>query len=283
MKACIHNAFGIFFFLICFTLSKSEVNKDLEKPEVGKRPSKEEILLQIQEQMKTEKKRGAFEEIKNEQLDSLEVKTPDAELAIEKVNIQEEKKVFDRIHLDKQVKVREKARAEQKALIKKRNEEEEQNNNEKKINGAMEEKQETHTQVIALNEKRLRPKKETKEQIKQTDEWIERMASTIEYVEKKVQQWQKMKKMEKSEMFQSLQVKNQKQKEKAELKSEKDVTSADGTVSGVLNAFELLIRKQREVLELSDELGDEGTNALMSDYIREQEKLVWMYSAFMNK
>ena len=33
--------------------------------------------------------------------------------------------------------------------------------------------------------------------------------------------------------------------------------------------------------EVSAEVEDEGTNALMSDYIREQEKLVWMYSAFL--
>ena len=33
----------------------------------------------------------------------------------------------------------------------------------------------------------------------------------------------------------------------------------------------------------SAEANDEGTNALMSDYIREQEKLVWMYSAFLKK
>ena len=38
---------------------------------------------------------------------------------------------------------------------------------------------------------------------------------------------------------------------------------------------------QREILELSGDADDEGTNALMSDYIREQEKLVWMYSAFL--
>jgi starvation-inducible DNA-binding protein len=40
---------------------------------------------------------------------------------------------------------------------------------------------------------------------------------------------------------------------------------------------------QRELLNLSAAAGDEGTNALMSDYIRAQEKLVWMYSAFANK
>jgi len=31
------------------------------------------------------------------------------------------------------------------------------------------------------------------------------------------------------------------------------------------------------------EIDDEGTNAMMSDYIREQEKLVWMYSSYLNK
>ena len=40
---------------------------------------------------------------------------------------------------------------------------------------------------------------------------------------------------------------------------------------------------QRDLLNLSADAGDEGTNALMSDYIRAQEKLVWMYSAFVKK
>jgi starvation-inducible DNA-binding protein len=34
-------------------------------------------------------------------------------------------------------------------------------------------------------------------------------------------------------------------------------------------------------LHISGEIGDEGTNALMSDYLREQEKMVWMYSAYL--
>jgi len=32
---------------------------------------------------------------------------------------------------------------------------------------------------------------------------------------------------------------------------------------------------------MSGGAGDEGTNALMSDYIYEQEKPVWMYSAYL--
>lgn len=54
-------------------------------------------------------------------------------------------------------------------------------------------------------------------------------------------------------------------------------------VKEILNSFQTVILLQRELLSLSAEAGDEGTNALMSDYIRMQEKLVWMYSAFLNE
>jgi starvation-inducible DNA-binding protein len=50
----------------------------------------------------------------------------------------------------------------------------------------------------------------------------------------------------------------------------------------ILNSFKTIITIQRELLLLTAETGDEGTNALMSDYIRSQEKLVWMYSAYLN-
>lgn len=54
-------------------------------------------------------------------------------------------------------------------------------------------------------------------------------------------------------------------------------------VEDILNSFKIIISIQRELLALSAEAEDEGTNALMSDYIRAQEKLVWMYSAFLHK
>jgi starvation-inducible DNA-binding protein len=54
-------------------------------------------------------------------------------------------------------------------------------------------------------------------------------------------------------------------------------------VGDILDSFQTIIILQREILELSADAGDEGTNALMSDYIRIQEKLVWMYSSFLNK
>ncbi len=51
-------------------------------------------------------------------------------------------------------------------------------------------------------------------------------------------------------------------------------------VQQILESFKIIIVLQREILSLAADAHDEGTNALMSDYIRMQEKLVWMYSSF---
>ena len=61
------------------------------------------------------------------------------------------------------------------------------------------------------------------------------------------------------------------------------VSSSSETVRSLLNSFEILLAKQRLIMDLSDEANDEGTNSLMSDYIREQEKHVWMYGAFLSE
>lgn len=63
----------------------------------------------------------------------------------------------------------------------------------------------------------------------------------------------------------------------------KQVSNGIKAVEDILNSFQVIIILQRELLDLSADAGDEGTNALMSDYIRAQEKLVWMYSSFLNK
>ncbi|MGB3074768.1 MAG: Dps family protein [Chitinophagales bacterium] len=67
------------------------------------------------------------------------------------------------------------------------------------------------------------------------------------------------------------------------LKSGKNISSPGEAVKLILDSFQTLLIKQRALLDLSSEANDEGTNALMSDYIREQEKFVWMYSAYLNK
>ncbi|WP_138430996.1 Dps family protein [Fodinibius saliphilus] len=70
--------------------------------------------------------------------------------------------------------------------------------------------------------------------------------------------------------------------EQSVIKESKQVTDGKEAVRDILNAYKAIIKLQREILELSDELGDEGTNALMSDYISEQEKKVWMYSSYIS-
>ncbi|MCF8229550.1 MAG: DNA starvation/stationary phase protection protein [Bacteroidales bacterium] len=69
--------------------------------------------------------------------------------------------------------------------------------------------------------------------------------------------------------------------ENAEIEEAKSVSEDKKSVKLLLEGFQKLLKIQRNILQLSDEAEDEGTNALMSDYIREQEKLVWMYAAYL--
>lgn len=59
------------------------------------------------------------------------------------------------------------------------------------------------------------------------------------------------------------------------------VTDGDEAIQQILKALQELLIIEREILQLSGDIDDEGTNSLMSDYIREQEKLVWMLNAYM--
>jgi starvation-inducible DNA-binding protein len=68
-----------------------------------------------------------------------------------------------------------------------------------------------------------------------------------------------------------------------QIKSIKNNSDGNTGITNVLDSFKIIIIKQRDLLNLAAETDDEGTNALMSDYIREQEKLVWMYSSFLNR
>jgi starvation-inducible DNA-binding protein len=69
----------------------------------------------------------------------------------------------------------------------------------------------------------------------------------------------------------------------AEIKETKEVSDGKKAVKEILESFKVIIVQQRKLLAVSGEANDEGTNALMSDYIREQEKLVWMYKAFLGE
>lgn len=69
----------------------------------------------------------------------------------------------------------------------------------------------------------------------------------------------------------------------ATIKESKEVSDGNKSLEIILNSFKVVIDLQRELLDITDEAGDEGTNSQMSDYITEQEKEVWMYNSYLGK
>lgn len=53
-------------------------------------------------------------------------------------------------------------------------------------------------------------------------------------------------------------------------------------LKSVMDSLSILLEEEREILQLAADANDEGTNALMSDYIRQQEKLVWMFCSYLS-
>lgn len=72
-------------------------------------------------------------------------------------------------------------------------------------------------------------------------------------------------------------------KKVSEIAESTEVSDGMKAVREIIDSFKIIIMIERVLLDLSAAASDEGTNALMSDYIRAQEKLVWMYSAFLKK
>lgn len=63
------------------------------------------------------------------------------------------------------------------------------------------------------------------------------------------------------------------------IKEDIAVSGAQECLSGTLQGLKTLLDQQREILALAGDADDEGTASQMSDYIKEQEKLVWMFQA----
>jgi len=51
----------------------------------------------------------------------------------------------------------------------------------------------------------------------------------------------------------------------------------------IIASFSKLLKMERIILEQSAEINDEGTNSMMSDFIKEQEKTLWMLHAWLNE
>mgnify|MGYP003624194566 CR=1 FL=1 len=61
----------------------------------------------------------------------------------------------------------------------------------------------------------------------------------------------------------------------------KDVSNDINAVEVVVNSLSELLSIERVILNNSGDANDEGTNAMMSDFIAEQEKTIWMMNAWL--
>jgi len=63
----------------------------------------------------------------------------------------------------------------------------------------------------------------------------------------------------------------------------KNVSQDEKAVRLIVASLSVLLQMERAILEKSGEVNDEGTNGMMSDFITEQEKTVWMMKAWLNE
>lgn len=68
--------------------------------------------------------------------------------------------------------------------------------------------------------------------------------------------------------------------ETSDILSVENVTDGEVAIDNILEALKTLLIKERVILTVASDANDEGSVALMSDYIVQQEKLVWMLSAY---
>ncbi|MDR2383293.1 MAG: DNA starvation/stationary phase protection protein [Prevotellaceae bacterium] len=67
----------------------------------------------------------------------------------------------------------------------------------------------------------------------------------------------------------------------ASLKEVSGVNCEIEIVNSILDSYKTIIARERAMIALANEYNDEATVSLMSDYIKEQEKTVWMLVAFL--
>ena len=61
------------------------------------------------------------------------------------------------------------------------------------------------------------------------------------------------------------------------------VSNGDEALNSILQSISYLIGEERKILSIASQAGDEVTVSMMSDYLKEQEKLVWMLTAYNSK
>ncbi len=63
----------------------------------------------------------------------------------------------------------------------------------------------------------------------------------------------------------------------------KNISKDENAVQLIVDSLTELLKMERSILETSGDANDEGTNSMMSDFITEQEKTVWMMKAWLGE
>ena len=67
------------------------------------------------------------------------------------------------------------------------------------------------------------------------------------------------------------------------IKEGKNISEAKPAVELIVNSLQTIIILERTILQTADTLNDEGTITLLTDFITQQEKEIWMYSSWLNQ
>jgi starvation-inducible DNA-binding protein len=67
----------------------------------------------------------------------------------------------------------------------------------------------------------------------------------------------------------------------SKIKEQKGISNGIEGVKIVVNNFSTIILKERAILTLAADANDEGTASLMSDYISQTEKTLWMLNSYL--
>lgn len=63
----------------------------------------------------------------------------------------------------------------------------------------------------------------------------------------------------------------------------KNITEDEAAIRLVVDSLKELLVIERKILDASADANDEGTNSMMSDFIAEQEKILWMMKAWLGE
>ena len=71
--------------------------------------------------------------------------------------------------------------------------------------------------------------------------------------------------------------------ESAKVPVGKNISQDEKSVRLIVDSLAELLKIERDILDKTGDANDEGTNSMMSDFITEQEKTIWMMKAWLGE